>query len=83
MWASQVAQGQKTRLPMLEAQVDPQVGKILWGRKWQPSAMFSSGKSHGQRRVVGYAVHGVTKEPDATEHITHHLVVELMMSAGR
>ena len=28
---------------------DPWVGKILWKRKWQPSPIFLSGESHGQR----------------------------------
>ena len=26
----------------------------LWSRKWQPSLVFLSGKSHGQRSLVGY-----------------------------
>ena len=30
---------------------------------------FLSGKSHGQRRLVGYIVHGVTKESDTTEQL--------------
>ena len=29
------------------------VGSIPWGRKWQPTPVFLSGKSHGQRRPVG------------------------------
>ena len=29
-------------------------------RKWQPTPVFLPGKSHGQRRLAGYA-HGVTK----------------------
>jgi len=28
---------------------DPWVGKISWSRKWQPTPVFLSGKSHGQR----------------------------------
>ena len=27
--------------------------KILWNRKWQPTPVFSPGKSHGQRSLVG------------------------------
>ena len=30
------------------------VGSIPWRRKWQPTPVFLSGKSHGQRRLVGY-----------------------------
>ena len=42
------------------------VGKILWGRKWQPTPVFLPGKFHGQR-VSWAAVHGVA-ELDWTEH---------------
>ena len=39
---------------------NPWDGKILWIRKWQPSPVFSPGKSHGQRawRAI---VHGVAR----------------------
>ena len=30
------------------------VGRIPWRRKWQPTPAFLSGKSCGQRRLVGY-----------------------------
>ena len=30
---------------------DPWVGKIPWGRIWQPIPVFLPGKSHGQKRV--------------------------------
>ena len=33
--------------------LDPWVGKIPWRRKWQPTPVFLSGKSHGQRSLVG------------------------------
>ena len=39
----------------------PQVGKIPWSGKWRPALVFSPGKFHGQRSLVGYTVHGVTK----------------------
>ena len=29
--------------------------KILWRRKWQPIPVFLSGKSHGQRSLMGYS----------------------------
>ena len=45
---------------------DPWVGKILWRRKWQPTPVLLPGKSHGQRRVVGYSPWG-HKESDTTE----------------
>ena len=34
---------------------DSWVGKIPWRRKWQPTAVFLPGKSHGQRSLVGYS----------------------------
>ena len=50
--------------------LDPWVGKIPWRRKWQSSAVFLSGKSHGQRSLVGYSPWG-HKESDTTEWLTH------------
>ena len=40
-----------------------------FGRSWQPTPMFLSGKFHGQRSLVGYSPCGL-KESDITEH-TH------------
>ena len=31
----------------------PWAGKTRWSRKWQPNAVFSPEKSHGQRSLVG------------------------------
>ena len=33
---------------------DSLVRKIPWRRKWQPTPVFSPGKSHGQRSLVGW-----------------------------
>ena len=33
---------------------DPWVGMIPWKRRWQPTPVFSSGESHGQRSLAGY-----------------------------
>ena len=30
------------------------VWKIPWRRKWQPTPVFLSGESHGQRSLAGY-----------------------------
>ena len=35
----------------------PQVGKIPWRREWQPTPVFLSGDSHGQRCLAGYSPH--------------------------
>ena len=37
------------------------LGKIPWRRKWQPISVFSPGKSHGQRSLVGYSPWGCTE----------------------
>ena len=44
----------------------PGVEKILWRRTWQPTLVFLSGKSHGQRSLVSYSPRG-HKESDRTE----------------
>ena len=36
----------------------PWVRKMPWRRKWQPTSVFLPGKSHGQRRLVGYSPWG-------------------------
>ena len=40
---------------------DPWVGKIPWRMSWQPSPAFLSGKSHGQRSLVGYSPWGLKR----------------------
>ena len=42
------------------------VGKIPWRRKWQPTAVFLPGESHGQSSLVGYSPWG-HKALDKTE----------------
>ena len=49
---------------------DPWGEKILWRREWQPTPVFLPRKFHGQRSLVGYIVHGVTKESDTTEQLS-------------
>ena len=44
----------------------PWVGKIPWGRKWQPTPVLWPGESHGQRSQVGYSPWG-RRELDLTE----------------
>ena len=38
--------------------LDPWAGKIPWRSKWQPTPVFSPGKSHGQRNLAGYSPWG-------------------------
>ena len=53
--ASLVAQTVKRLPTMREVRFDPWVGKFPWRRKWQPTPVFLSGKSHRQRIPVGYS----------------------------
>ena len=53
--------GKRICLPVQKTWFHPWVGKIPGRREWQPTAVFLLGKSHGQRSLVGYAVHGVAK----------------------
>ena len=42
------------------------------GRAWQPTPVFSPGKSHGQRSLAGYSALG-HKESDTTKQLTFSL----------
>ena len=42
-----------------------------WRRKWQPTPVFLSGKSHGQKSLVGCSPWG-RKELDTTERLHFH-----------
>ena len=49
---------------------DPWIGKILQGRVWQPTSVFLTGESHGQKSLAGYRPLG-RKESDTTEAPQH------------
>ena len=53
----------------LRSGFNPGVRKIPWRRNWQPTSVFLSEKSHGQRVQEGYSSWGC-KEWDTPEH-TH------------
>ena len=44
-----------------------EIGKVPWRREWQPTPVFLTGKSHGQRSLVSYSSWSF-KELDMTEH---------------
>ena len=44
--------------------MDPWVGKIPWRREWQPTPVFWSGESHGQRSLAGYSPRGPRVKQD-------------------
>ena len=49
----------------------PWVGKMPWRRKWHPTPVFLTGKSHGRRSLVGYSPQG-RKEFNMTERLHFH-----------
>ena len=49
----------------------PRLGKIPWRRKWKLTLVFMSGKSHGQRSLVGCSPWG-RKESDTAEQLSTH-----------
>ena len=55
--------------PTKRHKFDPCVGKNPWRRSCQPTPVFLSGESHGQRSLVGYSPRGC-KELDMTEQLT-------------
>ena len=71
---SLVAQMVKHLPTMWETGIDPWVGKIPWGRKWQPTPVLLPGKSHGQRSLVGHIPWGHRVRHDWTTslHVTFH-----------
>ena len=56
---------------------DPWVGKIPWRRKWQPTPVFLSGKSHGQRSLAGYSswIHKGVRHKLATKHLQQQYII--------
>ena len=54
---------------------DPWVGKTCWRRAWQPTPLFSPGKSHGQKSLEGCGPLGC-KESGMTVAIEHeHTII--------
>ena len=58
-------------LPCGRLGFNPWIGEISWRRKWQPTPVLLSGKSHEQRNLVGYSPWG-RKESDTTEWLHFH-----------
>ena len=66
-------------LPIQDPGFDPWVRKIPWRRKWQPTPIFFSGKSHGQKNLVGYSLRG-HEESDMTEHAYNFMSIDSMIN---
>jgi len=49
-------------LPAMQETWVQSVGwKTPWRREWLPTPVFLLGKFNGQRSLVGYTLHGITK----------------------
>ena len=57
------------KLPILTGSSQISFKVERWRRKWQPTPVFLSGKSHGQRSLVGYSSWS-RKELDMTEWLS-------------
>jgi len=55
-------------LPIQEGRFDPWVGKTAWSGRWTPTLVFTPGKPHEERSVVGYSPQ-CHKDLDMTEHV--------------
>ena len=55
--------------------------RLSWSRKWQPTALFLPGETHGQRSLAGHGPWG-RRESDTTE-ATKHAQVEGLASVLR
>ena len=51
---------------------DPWVGKMPWRRAWQPTPVFLSGESHGQRSLAGYSLLGLKESDTHTWYYCKH-----------
>ena len=70
IWASFVAHCQESACSAGD-RFNPWVRKIPWRRKWQPTPVFLTEESHGQRSLAVYSPWGC-KESDMTEQLTLH-----------
>ena len=59
---------------------DPQVGKIPWSRKWQPTPIFLCGKFHRQRRPMGYIQSMVTQRVRHEWAMEHYMYEKSSMA---
>ena len=55
---------------------DPWVGKIPWGRAWEPTPVFLPGESHGQKRLAGYGPHGHKDWSDLAHTHTSRMIID-------
>ena len=74
LWASLIAQLVKN-LQSRRPGFDPQVGKIPWGREWQPTPVFLPGESQGKRSLAGYSSWGCKSRTQLSYQTTTTILV--------
>ena len=55
----------------MRLEFSPCVGKIPWGRKWQPTPVFLPGESHGQKSLAGNSPWGCKELGTTGRHLLH------------
>ena len=70
-WLIQHSSGENAFFLNVIAGFFSQANPITWRKKWQPTPVLLSGKSHGWRSLVGYSPRGL-KESDTTEWLHFH-----------
>ena len=70
-WTSLMVQTVKCLPAVRWPRLNPWVGKVSWRRKWQPTPVPLSEKSHGRRSLVGYSPWD-HQELDTTERLHFH-----------
>ena len=58
------------------------IRKIHWRRKWQPTSAFLPGKSHRQRRLVGYSPWG-RKKLDTVQRPHNNNIIKYTLGSFR
>ena len=81
LWLPRWPYGKESTCQCRRCSFNPWVGKIPWGRKWQPTPVFLPGEFHGQKSLAGYSPWG-RRELDATFTFTFFLGTKICMSFG-
>ena len=75
-WGFPVTQWLRTHLSMQEAHVQSQGQEDPWKRKWQPTPVFLTGKSHGPRNLV-------VSSPWGCKRVGHDLATKYNNNIGK
>ena len=87
-WFPRWFSGKESACQCMRHCFDPWVGKIPWGKKWQPTPVFLPGESHGQGNLVGCSPwghrvgHNLATKTNQTGHIWPALIATSTTSRG-